>query len=308
MAHAVIDINSTSLQLLIVSEEGKILSDITRDIGLQLELRQSTLLSAERIQQILEVLNEMVEVARLHNIPAGQIRTVATMELRRALNAKRLGDKIFDTTGLQLQILTDEEEARLFWRGGLHEMSINSGSVALINLGAGSCSAYLGEDERILHQQNINMGCVRLTEEYFGNSIDRYDINAVSDLRAALLKRSERIQWPVRPKALIGIGPTISALSAVELGLPKHNPSRLHGSRFSRGMLRGWIDRLLESTAESRRALCPAYPERVDYLMTTALILETICTASFRDSIFVSAGGVRIGVIIESFIYNQNSH
>lgn len=302
MAHAVIDINAASLQLLIVSEEGATLADETRDVALQQDLRQSTLLSPERMQQILDLLTEMVEIARLHNIPAGQIRTVATMELRRALNAQRFSDRIRDATGLYLHILTPEEEGRLFWQGGLKEIPLRSGSVGILNLGAGSCSAFLGEGDRILHHQQINMGSLRLTEEYFGHPIDRYSSRHTAELRGTIQRRADNIIWPVRPKALVVVGPSINALASMIEGLPKHNPSRLHGLVISRGMLRKWVDRLLESTAETRAALCPAYPDRVDTVLCTALIMEALCTASFRDSFTVSAGGIRIGVIMDAFL------
>lgn len=304
MAFAVIDINAASLQLLIVSEEGKTLADETRDVGLQQELRESTLLSPERMQHILDLLSEMVEIARLHNIPASQVRTVSTMELRRALNAQRFSDRIFDATGLYLQILTPEQEANLFWRGGLKEIPLRSGSVALLNVGAGSCSAFLGEGERILYHQTINLGSLRLTKEYYGHPIQKYSVHSTAELRSNVQKRAKNINWPVRPKALVAVGPSINALAAIIQGLPKHNPTRLHGMTISRGVLRRWIDRLLDSTPSSRAALCPAYPDRVDTVITTALIMESICTVSFRDSFVVSAGGVRIGVIMDAFLGN----
>ena len=57
------------------------------------------------------------------------------------------------------------------------------------------------------------------------------------------------------------------------------------------------MDRLLESTPTERRRWAAVAPERADYMLAGACLLEEVCTAARRDSLYVSDGGVRYGLL-----------
>jgi exopolyphosphatase/guanosine-5'-triphosphate,3'-diphosphate pyrophosphatase len=61
--------------------------------------------------------------------------------------------------------------------------------------------------------------------------------------------------------------------------------------------LQNHVDRLFNSSAEERRALAACSPERADYLLAGASVLEAICTSVHRDSLRISDGGLRHGLL-----------
>ena len=77
----------------------------------------------------------------------------------------------------------------------------------------------------------------------------------VSRMRTRIENTLAHYEWPTRPKALVAVGSAVAGLASMELGLPQQAPEKLHGMKLSRGLLRKWMDRILESSPSQRRSL-----------------------------------------------------
>ena len=84
----------------------------------------------------------------------------------------------------------------------------------------------------------------------------------------------------------------------MELGLQQWDRNLVHGTHLQQSALLRWIDRLLHSTSEQRVEWAAVSPERADYLLAGASVLESICEAAGRNSLWVSDGGVRHGAMM----------
>ena len=89
-----------------------------------------------------------------------------------------------------------------------------------------------------------------------------------------------------------------TTLAAIEAGLTSWDRDAVHGMRLTCGALRRQIDRLLAAGPHERREIAAVSPERADFLLAGACVLEALATAGRRDSLRVSDGGVRHGVLV----------
>jgi len=92
----------------------------------------------------------------------------------------------------------------------------------------------------------------------------------------------------------------VTTLAAMDQKMTIWDRDKIHGTRLSRGRLRSWIDRLLNSTPVERAQWAAIAPARADYLLAGACVLEALCNSATRDFLIVSDGGVRHGLLHET--------
>ena len=295
MNRATIDIGSNTILLLVVTEGGSVLHDEARIVGLGSGLGARGMLRPKRMEMALAALADYARIAEQHGVPAWLVRAVATSGARRALNARAFLEKVRVQTGLRVRVVSGEEEAWLTWAGARNKLTLPSGKVAVVDPGGGSTELVMGEDERMSLQVSLELGVVRLTEQFLNT--DRYRPQDLARMRNHIQQTLQTVTWPAVPRALVGVAGTVTTLAAMERGLTAWDRDAVHGTRLSRGQLRRWMDRLLESTPEERSRWSAVAPERADYLLAGACLLESVCTAARRDSLYVSDGGVRYGLL-----------
>ncbi len=295
MNRATIDIGSNSILLLVATEDNTVLHDEVRVVGLGMGLGDRGLLRPKKMEAALEVLGDYTRAAARYGVPPWMVKAVATSGARRALNARAFLERIRTATGLRVRIVSGEEEAWLTWTGARSQLSLPAGPVAVVDVGGGSTELVMGEKERIALQVSVELGSVRLTERFFPSP--RYRPQELSRLRSFVQETLAPLTWPGVPRVLIGVAGTVTTLAAMHQGLSAWDREAVHGSRLTRGSLRRLVDRLLDSTPAQRRQWAAVAPERADYLLAGACLLEEICTNAHRDSLIVSDGGVRQGLL-----------
>jgi len=298
-ARAAIDIGSNSLLLLVRAADGTTLHDEATVVGLGKGLGDRGLFRPDRMDAALEVLRRYATTAQGLGVAPGQVRAAATSAARRALNSATFFARVAEQTGLQVAVIAGAEEARLTWLGALDGLPLPLGSVAVVDLGGGSTEVVLGEGERIAFRTSMEIGSVRLTEEFFGECPGRYDPRALSRLRARVATATEELEPARHPRSVVAVAGTATTLAAMNLGLESWDRDVVHGSRLTRADLRRFIDRLLASEPEERRTWAVVSPERADNLLAGACVLEGVLTALQRESLFISDGGVRHGLLAE---------
>jgi len=296
---ASIDIGSNSLLLLVVDSEGVTLHDEARVVSLGKGLGDRGLFRPDRMIEALGVLGEFAQTARGLGVAAAEIRAVATSAARRALNATSFFDKVREATGIVVRVIAGEEEAQLTWQGALGQLNLPEGPICVVDLGGGSTEVVLGLGHRIRQRSSLEIGTVRLTEQFFGSTVDRYRPTDLARLRAHIDAIVATLRWPELPRSLVAVAGTATTLAAMELRLLRYDRTKVHGYRLTRAALRRWTDQLLHASPEERRLMAAISPERADYLLTGAVVLETVATAVHKDSLRVSDGGVRHGLLVD---------
>ncbi|MBA2321494.1 MAG: exopolyphosphatase [Deltaproteobacteria bacterium] len=298
MPRAGIDIGSNTLLLLVVDDTGRVLHDEARVIGLGRGLGDRGLMTADRLEAADACLGDYVRIAATLGVEAGNIRAVATSAARRALNAATWTARLQRDLGLRVRILSGEEEARLTWLGAMRDLELPEGPLLVVDLGGGSTEIVLGEGDVVHQRLSLEIGSVRLTEAFLGGRGGApYDPVGLARLRSHVDAEMSKVVFDPIPRTVIAVAGTATTLATMVLELSAWDGERVHGSRLTRLDLARCSDRLLPAGAAARRALVPAAPDRADYLLAGAAILDRVLSSSRRSQMTVSDRGLRFGVV-----------
>jgi exopolyphosphatase/guanosine-5'-triphosphate,3'-diphosphate pyrophosphatase len=295
MPRAAIDIGSNSLLLLVVDDAGRVLHDEARVIGLGRGLGDRGVFRPDRMEAALAALGDYATTAHSLGVAPADVRAVATSASRRALNAGTFYAGVRAKTGLRVEVVSGEEEARLTWLGGVDGLGLGPGPALLVDPGGGSTEVIVGEGPHIRSRVSLEIGTVRLTEQYLGTGI--VNATALARLRAHVDAAVATLDLEVIPKAAIAVAGTATTLAAADLGLATYDASVVHGSTLTAAALRRWIDRLLAAGPEERRRLIAVSPERADTVLAGAVILLHVLERARRQAWRVSDRGLRFGAV-----------
>jgi exopolyphosphatase/guanosine-5'-triphosphate,3'-diphosphate pyrophosphatase len=295
MPRAAIDIGSNSILLTIVDERGHTVVDEVRVVGLGKGLGDRGLFAPDRMAAAEAVLSDYVALASRHHIPVPEIQAVATSGARRAMNAGTWIQKLYKNMGLKVRIISGDEEARLSWLGARQGLTVAEGPVLVIDLGGGSTELVLGEGEQIFGRASLEIGSVRLTEAFFGNGPPNPP--QLAKLRNHVDTAVATIRLEPVPRTVIGVAGTITTLAAMALGLDRYDGKAVHGSKLTRVDLAHFVDQLLAASPEERQKIAAISPERADYLLAGATIVDRVLQASRRPQLTVSDRGLRYGLL-----------
>lgn len=301
-AKAVIDIGSNSIKLRIVQKNGEILRtllDTTEVVRLGKGI-ESGFLAEEPLAYGVEVVEKLVHMAK--EVGASP-RLVGTMALRVAMNAEVFVKRVYERTGIFIQILSGEEEARLAWLGAVYGLGVTQGNVAVFDTGGGSTEFILGTDGEIQQAKSIALGAVSLTETFFDadpvlpGSVEK----AQQYIQDQLVLQGPNFSENTSNLTVLGLGGGVVALASVQLGLKTLIPKQLNGLLLKRSDIKKQIDLYASQTLAQRMKIPGLPPKRADLVLASACIVDCALAALGVDCFRASINGLRHGLLLEMF-------
>jgi exopolyphosphatase / guanosine-5'-triphosphate,3'-diphosphate pyrophosphatase len=191
--------------------------------------------------------------------------------------------------GIDVEVISGDDEARLAYLGATSGLSLD-GALAVFDSGGGSSQFTFG-DERF----SLDVGAVRVTERF---GLDRaVAAGVVEEARAALRHDLARLSGR-RADAVVGMGGTVTNLTAVSLQLAPYDPERIQGATLSRAEIDRQIELYRERDAAQRRTIAGLQPARAEVILGGACIVATVLELLEADALTVSDRGLRHGVLI----------
>jgi exopolyphosphatase / guanosine-5'-triphosphate,3'-diphosphate pyrophosphatase len=306
MAKAAIDVGSNSLLLTVVDDAGATVHDEARVIGLGRGVGDRGVLRPDRMAAAEQALRDYVEIAGRFGVQPWEIQAAATSAARRAMNAETFFARIERETGLQVHIISGEEEAHLTWVGAQRDLVLGATQgpdtrLLVVDVGGGSTELVLGRPDRIELRVSLEVGSVRLTESHLsakGEIPDLYEPSGLLSLRNQVHQALAAVKIDPQPDVVVGVAGTVTTLAAMSLGLRSYDRDRVHGSLLDRSALNRFVELLSRANAKERRLLAAVGPERADYLLAGALILDRVLTVARRAQLTVSDRGLRYGLLV----------
>ena len=299
--YAVIDVGTNSIKFHLAEKqpEGQWaeLLDTSEIARLGDGLATTDLLREDAIWRNVHAIAEMVQIARQHNV--ADIVAVGTMCLRIARNADDFIDQVARACGVQIEILTGLEEAHLAYLGVKSGMIIYEEPLLIFDVGGGSTECLIGQHDQIERAVSLNAGAVLYTEQYLtADPVTPADVQHA----CAMIERDLnvlRFHHPI--STVIGIGGTVTTLSAVKYQLTTYDPGIVHGSILDLPEIERQIALYQEKTVSARRQIAGLPPKRADVILAGALIVKTLLHKAGVQVLTVSDRGVRHGALLDRF-------
>jgi exopolyphosphatase / guanosine-5'-triphosphate,3'-diphosphate pyrophosphatase len=290
---AVVDLGSTAVRLL--------LAHVTPHTGYRVLVEErvptrlgggaSGTLSREAIDETLRAVHRFF--ARYSPNGRGpRIVAVATSAVRDAENRERLLDPLRRDEGIDVQVLSARDEARLGVDAALESLSFNNGLV--VDLGGASLQLSRVRHRKVVSMASLSLGAVRTTRRFV-----RSDPPSPRELRA--LRREIRTQLMIglppaaRREIVVGLGGTVRALAGIHLR-SRGDRTRRHGLLLHQSDVTTIRERLEGLPQRKRRRIRSLKAERVDIILAGAIVIEevmvfggyltlAVCTRGIRDAI-----------------------
>jgi exopolyphosphatase/guanosine-5'-triphosphate,3'-diphosphate pyrophosphatase len=249
------------------------------------------------LQRTADAIAAMAAEAKRHGVRA--IAAVGTAGLRMASNGDEVVAAIRARTGIDIEVISGEEEGRLAFVAAQSSLGLKTGSLVVFDTGGGSSQFSFGHDARVDERFSVDVGAVRYTERH---QLDRAVAPEV--LREALSAIAADLSCldgrPV-PDALVAMGGAVTNLAAVMHQLGAYDPEVVQGSVIERAEIDRQIELYRTCDADARRRIVGLQPDRAEVILAGACIVRTIMDKLGQQRFTVSDRGLRHGVLAERF-------
>ena len=227
-------------------------------------------------------------IAKAGEMGVNALRMTATSAVREAVNKEYVQEKLLKASGIPLEILPGEEEARLSYMGASKDFRFLERPLMVLDIGGGSTElVYQGQNG--IQGASVSVGAVRLLEH--------------PEMRAQLSSRLEELVTKDIPKdaVLIAVGGTNTCLMAMELGLTTYDKDRIHGQKITDMRVNEWAEKLLSLSQEEREQIPGMKSKRADIMPYGVMILREMMKLLKVSEAYVSDKGLVYGLMEEVF-------
>jgi exopolyphosphatase/guanosine-5'-triphosphate,3'-diphosphate pyrophosphatase len=258
-------------------------------------------LGGKPMRRGLEAAEVFAHFCKASRIEAPDIKAVATSAIRDASNQQVFLDKVQTETGLHVDVLSRDEEARFGYLAAVNSTTLTDGAV--LDLGGGSLQLVEVLSRHTGRLGSWPLGAVRMTEHFFAED-DPPPKKARRALRAhvAELLEGDASWLPRSGRRIVGIGGTMRNLAAAaqaEAGKPS---TGVQGFAIDRDALKGLIDRMKVMKAAERGSIKGIKYARADLILAGAIVVDSVLEHGGFEAIEVTEAGLREGIFFGSLL------
>jgi exopolyphosphatase/guanosine-5'-triphosphate,3'-diphosphate pyrophosphatase len=299
--YAALDLGTNNCRLLIARPQGNgfaVVDAFSRIVRLGEGLAATGRLSDESIDRTIAALRVCADKLRRRDVALS--RSVATEACRSAANGADFIHRAHEETGILLDIISAEEEARLAVIGCHALIEPGDGPALVFDIGGGSTELALvdtrGAVPVILDWYSVPWGVVSLTESVGIGGPGTYDVMR-DTIRASIAEFATRLPQEVRGRRLLGTSGTVTTLASVHLGLTSYNRSVVDGLLMPSAAMRAVSQRIAGLDIAGRSAVPCIGNERSDLVVAGCAILEEILDIWPAEQIGIADRGIREGIL-----------
>ena len=307
VCRAVIDVGTNSVKLLVadVADHSVIpLFEESEQTRLGRGFYETHRLQADAIQDTASVVAQFAGMARARN--ASSLRVIATSAARDALNQVELLDAVRQAAGLEVEIISGEQEADLVYQGVRSDPALAGERLLILDVGGGSAEFIIGENEHPQFAQSFPLGSVRLLEllppsdpptaeelercrSYLRDFFARHILPAVNPVLAEGRSQTR----------LIGTGGAATILARMQYALSKYQRQEIEGAQITLGAVRGWMAKLWSMPLQERRGIIGLPKKRADVILPGLAIYEAVLQEFGFPELRASTRGLRFAAVLQ---------
>jgi exopolyphosphatase / guanosine-5'-triphosphate,3'-diphosphate pyrophosphatase len=284
---AAIDCGTNSIRLLVadvtVREDG---SQWLRDVHREMRINRlgqgvdaTRRLAPESLARTREALLAYGEMLRRTSTTT--VRLCATSATRDAENRDEFFGMVREILGVEAEVITGEEEARLSFAGAVADLDPDEGPFVVADVGGGSTELVTGTWDAVSAEvaaaYSSNVGCVRVAEKFLHDDppTAQQVREAEEFTRATLAPAFDAVEVG-QAQTWVAVAGTATTIAAVAMELRTYDPERIHLARLGLDDVRATCRRLEAMPRAERAALGPMHPGRVDVIGAGALVVRVL--------------------------------
>lgn len=316
-----IDLGTNNCRMLMARRTGRgfrVIDAYSRIVRLGEGLATSGQLSEPAMERAIEALQVCAD--RFEKRGARTIRAIATEACRAADNGEAFLERARECTGLPLELITAEEEARLAVQGSLDLLDETLDAALVIDIGGGStelCWVDLAEWRNrggyasggkppLRGWFSIPLGVVTLSDRFPEPEGDAARAAWYQDMKAFVAARMRPPRGARRMKRLfhegrahlIGTSGTVTSVAGVHLNLERYQRDKVDGLWMNTKEARAACDRLSSRDRAGRAEQGCIGHERADLILAGCAIYEAIMDAWPAEKVRIGDRGLREGMLL----------
>ena len=327
---AAIDVGTNSIRLIVAeaSPDGsyRILDDEKEITRLGRGLHKSGRMDPAAME------HTAVTVARMKSIALGygaeEVRVVGTAAAREAKNAADLRRLLRERAGMDMEVISGEDEAMLAYRSAARAFDLSGQSGLVVDIGGGSTELVLsaasggvagnaggltrgagagsgGEGGGVIEGVfSIPIGAVRLTEMFGG--AEKCSGTRFDEMRAYVkgLLKEQVGRPPILPQLIIGTGGTLTTLAAMALhremgGNADGLFGKVQGTEVTRAEIKHLLEYLRKLEVKERTRVPGLSADRADIIIAGLVIVDAVLKRFGANRLRVHEGGIRDGLLLD---------
>ncbi|MEO7278273.1 MAG: Ppx/GppA phosphatase family protein [Sphingomicrobium sp.] len=305
--YAAVDLGTNNCRLLIARPDDKgftVIDAFSRVVRLGEGLSLSGELSQDAMDRAVAALAICADKLRRRNVSIA--RSVATEACRRARNGARFADRVRDETGIVLDIIPPQEEARLAVLGCHKLLEPGDGPALIFDIGGGSTELVLIDHvdgiPKIRSWWSAPWGVVSLTESEGKEALEGDErLSAYKRMRqrarSAFANFAAILPEERQGIRLLGTSGTVTTLASIHLALPSYDRKAVDGLHVPIEDMRAISEMIANMTYAERCALPCIGAERADLVVAGCAILEAIIEIWPAANLGVADRGIREGIL-----------
>ena len=300
---AVLDMGSNSLRLVVYGYEPgshwRRVDEIREAVRVSAGMGESGAIRKSRVKRAVQT--AVVFSAFCRHSGIDDVRAVATSAIRDASNQADLLEQIRDRAGLDVAVLSTEDETRYGYLAIANTTTVRDGWG--LDMGGGSLQLMRLSDRRLEDSGSWPLGAVRVSEEFLPD--DKASGKQLKALRKHVAKAVEECDWLPGGDggAFAAIGGTVRNLASAAQKRAGHpDTGGVQGFRLTRGDLGDLVEELADLPASKRSGVAGIKPDRGDVILGGAVVLEALMDAGGFEDVEVTEAGLREGVFLERFL------
>lgn len=299
--YAIIDVGSNTIRLTVYrvyKDDFKILFNQKVMAGLAGYVEDNKI-TQEGIDTACKALANFKSIVDNFNIE--NLLVFATASLRNVENTDEAVSQICKKTGINVEIISGEEEARLDFEGATHNI-IDMNSGLLVDIGGGSTELVSYENKEIINAVSIHLGSLKLYKKCVENIIPTKSES--EKLQKTSVKELEKVNEIKKQKysVICGVGGTIRAVLKLNNFIFKAHETNRTITVLN---LQKILEVLRKGETEGVNTILKVCPDRIHTIIPGITLLYNIAKFYDCDMITVSSYGVREGYLYDRVI-NKN--
>jgi exopolyphosphatase/guanosine-5'-triphosphate,3'-diphosphate pyrophosphatase len=304
---AAIDVGTNSFHLIVVEVKGDGNFEIVDREKEVIRLGEGSgsdikIIKPDAAERAIDTLKRFKGIADSHNAP---LRAVATSAVRESHNKNEFIKNVFEKTGVEIEVISGYEEARLIYLGVLKAVPVFNKKTLVIDIGGGSTEFLVGKKGTSSYSISVKIGAVRLTQKFFPDYI--LTESRIKECRKWVEGELYQVCHKIKEEGFqVCVGSSGTIMSAGFIinalrGKISNGGTILNNFEFSKDELEK-VEKIVLSkkTFEKRSKIAGIDEKRADIIPAGIIILKTIFDLLDLEKMTISGYALREGIIIDS--------